>query len=139
CAVCGETHLISELPSLTNRNHLPQVCSDCYHGWLESELNLKSQKEIKCPEMGCKELPNHAEMQQYASPESFARFDALSVRDALTDDPNFRWCRNPNCDSGQIFEPDHSSHIFWCIACGFESCNFLGEGVHEGETCKEFD
>ncbi|KAF2493621.1 hypothetical protein BU16DRAFT_513666 [Lophium mytilinum] len=139
CALCGELHLTGDLPSLTNCNHHPKVCRDCYCVWLESELNSKGWRQIKCPEVGCKEFLNHAEMQQYASPEVFARFDALSILDSVQDNRNIRWCRNPDCKSGQKIEPDACSHLSRCIACGFESYTFLGEGPHEGETSREFD
>jgi hypothetical protein len=73
CAVCGDAKLIPELPSLMNCAHEPQVCSECYQGWIESQLNSKSWKEIKCPQDGCKELLKHAEMQQYATPEVYQK------------------------------------------------------------------
>ncbi|KAF2807483.1 uncharacterized protein BDZ99DRAFT_523095 [Mytilinidion resinicola] len=139
CAVCAESYPIPDLPSLMNCEHEPQVCSDCYQGWIASELNSKSWKEIKCPEEGCKQILNHAEVQEYATPEVYAKFDALSAREALNDDPNFRWCRGPNCKSGQIHESDVSGNIFVCVDCGFKVCT-VHEGVwHEGETCEEYD
>ncbi|KAF2489028.1 hypothetical protein BU16DRAFT_221230 [Lophium mytilinum] len=139
CAVCAESYPIPDLPSLMNCEHEPQVCNECYQGWIASELNSKSWKEIKCPEEGCKQILCHAEVQEYATSEVYAKFDALSAREALNDDPNFRWCRGPNCKSGQIHESDVSGNIFVCVDCGFKVCT-VHEGVwHEGETCEEYN
>ncbi|KAF2491119.1 hypothetical protein BU16DRAFT_144198 [Lophium mytilinum] len=83
CAICAESCPIPDLPSLMNCEHEPQVCSDCYQRWIASELNSKSWKEIKCPEEGCKQILCHAEVQEYATSEVYAKFDALSAREAL--------------------------------------------------------
>jgi hypothetical protein len=67
------------------------------------------------------------------------RFDALSAREALSSDPNFRWCRAPACKSGQIHFGGKDDTIFICNACGFKVC-VVHEGTwHEGETCEEYD
>jgi E3 ubiquitin-protein ligase RNF14 len=73
CAVCSETIPIHEFPALINCDHDPQVCAVCYKSWIASELDRKSWKEIGCPESGCKRLLKHAEVQQYATPEVYAK------------------------------------------------------------------
>ncbi|KAI9767590.1 MAG: Myosin type-2 heavy chain 1 [Geoglossum simile] len=139
CVVCTEAIPTPELPTLTNCKHKPQVCADCYKNWIASELDNTSRKEIRCPESGCGELLNHAEVRQYASPGIYAKFDDFSVRDALNNDPNFRWCRRVGCGSGQIHENDAGGNIFRCIVCGFKACFVHEDTWHEGETCEEYD
>src|SRR5213083_1377591 len=67
------------------------------------------------------------------------RFDDLSAREALNDDPNFRWCRRAGCRSGQIHEHGADGNIFRCFACGFKVCVVHEDTWHEGETCEEHD
>lgn len=67
------------------------------------------------------------------------RFDALSAREALNDDPNFRWCRRAGCKSGQIHENGTDGNIFRCIVCNFKVCTVHEDTWHEGETCEEYD
>ena len=73
CVVCSETIPIPEFPALMSCEHVPEVCTDCYKSWIASELDSKSWKEIGCPESGCKQLLKHAEVQQYAAPEVYAK------------------------------------------------------------------
>ena len=67
------------------------------------------------------------------------RFDAISTREALNDDSNFRWCRRAGCNSGQIHENGTDGNIFRCSVCGFKVCVVHDDIWHEGETCKEYD
>lgn len=68
-----------------------------------------------------------------------ARYDVLLTRDALSGDPNFRWCRAPGCQSGQVHESGHEGNIFRCAECGFRVCVIHDNTWHEGETCQEYD
>jgi E3 ubiquitin-protein ligase RNF14 len=139
CVVCGDPTPIIAFPALPNCEHEPQTCADCYRGWIESELNHKAWNEIKCPEHKCKVILQHSDVQQYAAPEIYERFDQLSARSVLNDDPNFRWCRAPNCQSGQIHISGIEGNIFRCIACGHRICVIHEDTWHEGETCEEYD
>jgi hypothetical protein len=74
CLVCYGFKPISEFPALKNCKHEPRVCAECYNQSIASQLDIKSWKEIKCPELGCKEQLKHADVQQYAAPEVYARY-----------------------------------------------------------------
>ncbi|KAF2476483.1 uncharacterized protein BDR25DRAFT_252513 [Lindgomyces ingoldianus] len=139
CVVCGENTPIPEFPALAECAHEPDICVDCFKGWIASELNTKSWSEIKCPGDGCRVILKHHHVQQHADPEIYERFDSLSARDALNDDPNFRWCRGPGCKSGQIHLSGEEGNIFRCIACGFRVCVKHENTWHEDETCEEYD
>ncbi|KAH9224590.1 hypothetical protein DL95DRAFT_282541, partial [Leptodontidium sp. 2 PMI_412] len=60
--------------------------------------------------------------------------------------PNFCWCENPNCHSGQIHLPGSRDPKMTCIKCAFDTC-FIhrlkwDEGnqpvQHNATTCKDF-
>jgi casein kinase I homolog HRR25 len=74
CVACTENIPIPEFPTLMQCEHDPQVCAVCYKIWIASELESKSWKEIRCPESGCEQLLKHAEVQQYAAPEVYAKY-----------------------------------------------------------------
>ncbi|ORY19712.1 hypothetical protein BCR34DRAFT_471454 [Clohesyomyces aquaticus] len=139
CVVCGDSTPVPEFPALVECNHQPEICRDCFKGWIASELESKSWDTIKCPGSKCKVIMQHNHVQQYADPDIYAKFDALSARSALNDDPNFRWCRGPNCQSGQIHVSGEEGNIFRCVACGFRVCVIHEDTWHEGETCEEYD
>ena len=136
CAVCGESTPMADMPSLINCAHKSQICAACFALWIESELTGKGWKNITCPHANCPVLLLHQEVQLYATPETFARYDSLAVREALDGVPKFRWCLNPACQSGQEHE---DGYIFTCTECGHQSCVVHNIAWHEGETCDEYD
>ncbi|KAF2192512.1 hypothetical protein K469DRAFT_553519 [Zopfia rhizophila CBS 207.26] len=139
CAVCGEATPIPDFPALVDCSHRPQTCVDCYQGWIASELSNNQWNKIKCPEHKCRVILKHHEVQQYATAEVYAKFDTLSARSVLNDEPNFRWCRARDCQSGQIHISGEEGNIFRCVACGFRVCIIHEDTWHEGETCEEYD
>jgi hypothetical protein len=136
CAVCSDSIHPTDMPSLPECTHQSTTCAVCFARWIESELATKGWKGIMCPNVSCNIILNHYEVQTYATPEVFAQYDKYSMRDALGQVANFRWCRNPSCPSGQ--EHDDDGYIFTCIACGHKTCVTHDVDWHEGETCDEF-
>jgi E3 ubiquitin-protein ligase RNF14 len=67
------------------------------------------------------------------------RFDAIATREALNNDPDFRWCHRAGCESGQIHENGVDGNIFQCVACDFKVCVVHEDTWHEGLTCEEYD
>lgn len=136
CAVCGDASPIADLPSLMKCAHRAETCALCFARWIESELSTKGWKGIGCPDAKCTVLLAHHEVQLYASSNVFAQYDSFAMRDALGHMPNFRWCQNPGCGSGQ--ENDEEGYIFTCIACGHKTCTIHDVDWHENETCEEY-
>jgi E3 ubiquitin-protein ligase RNF14 len=157
CTVCGDDVPIPQLPALMNCIHEPKVCAGCFASWIASALDSKGWRHIGCPESNCRTMLDHVEVQLYAAPEVFQkyllpsavstsntanalfRFDALSMRDALNDDPDFRWCLRPGCNSGQIHDGAVDDPRSVCNDCGFAVCIKHERAWHEGETCEEYD
>jgi hypothetical protein len=79
CVVCGDDTPISDLPSLVSCTHIPQTCADCYASWIGSELEAKGWRHLRCPESGCKEQLQHTEVQLYASPEVFLKYEGCAT------------------------------------------------------------
>lgn len=137
CAVCGESAPMADMPSLQNCAHKAETCSSCFARWIESELTAKGWKGICCPHSDCAVLLAYHEVQLHATPEVFARYESFSVRETLGGVPNFTWCLNHRCQSGQVHHED--GNIFKCIACGHKSCVVHNVAWHEGETCDEYN
>ena len=66
-------------------------------------------------------------------------YDQQSSRSALDADPNFRWCRGPSCEAGQVHEGGETQPIVRCVNCGFRTCFRHQEPWHEGMTCEKYD
>ena len=111
------------------------VCTTCLLRWLDERLTSKGWNNITCPE--CSVTLSHADMRAVASETQFKRYDYLSTRATLSAIPDFRWCLNHTCTSGQVHESDDP--IFVCVACGAKHCVVHEKPWHEGETCLEYD
>ncbi|KAL1876430.1 hypothetical protein VTK73DRAFT_9296 [Phialemonium thermophilum] len=137
CSVCGDAKKITELPAqLTAEcDHRPSLCKDCTRQWIHSSLESTLWDRLKCPE--CPKLLQFHDVQRYASPEDFVRYDTLATRAALKGIDDFRWCLSPTCESGQIH--DRSCAKFRCVACKAKHCVAHDVPWHSGETCAEYD
>jgi len=68
-----------------------------------------------------------------------ARYSSLQRNDALSKLPNFFWCPNPQCKSGQIHESSILEPIVVCTGCRGRFCFQHRVPWHETMGCEEFD
>jgi len=111
------------------------VCTTCLLKWLDNCLESRGWDKITCPE--CSVTLSHADMRTVASEVQYDRYNYLSIRAAVNTIPNFRWCLNRTCTSGQIHES--GGPIFECANCGTKHCVVHERLWHVGETCWEYD
>jgi hypothetical protein len=71
CAVCGDSILRFDFPSLAFCIHEPETCAECYASWISSEIKDGSWRKIKCPGNKCKVVLENHEIQQFATIEDF--------------------------------------------------------------------
>lgn len=67
------------------------------------------------------------------------RYDRNSVISAFRHMPNFTYCLNMGCDSGQIHGGGDDQPIMTCTACQFKTCFTHKIAWHSGMTCSEYD
>ncbi|XTI93253.1 hypothetical protein V2W45_1430445 [Cenococcum geophilum] len=140
CIICTDAKQIGKFPQgkiTACCGHEPQVCSEDVQIWITSELESKGWENIRCPE--CRELLERSDIRKLASKKTLARYETLVTRAILSANPNFRWCLNPECDSGQIHENNRDGPVFRCAECKTKICVFHERAWHKGETCKQFD
>ncbi|KAL2355489.1 hypothetical protein BJ546DRAFT_690698 [Cryomyces antarcticus] len=141
CVVCGD-----ELPTLSfpvkgptaSCAHEVKTCQGCLEQWVASELSSKGWDRIRCPE--CPELLQHPDVHRAAAKDVFEKYDRLATQSLLAADPNFHWCLNPKCKSGQI-QADNPSYpsLLACGSCRYRQCTKHQRKWHEGETCVQYD
>ncbi|KAF2807041.1 uncharacterized protein BDZ99DRAFT_422421 [Mytilinidion resinicola] len=106
-------------------------------------MESNGHDRITCAQ--CPEKLEYNEIQNLASAETFARFDALTTRAALSAIPKFLWCPSPNCASGQVHHgrPEHFP-LFTCVACKHSFCTNHPESPdpipsHPNESCEAYN
>ncbi|TVY39652.1 Uncharacterized protein LSUB1_G004501 [Lachnellula subtilissima] len=140
CAVCMESlepesfyqHKIT--PSC---DHETRICVSCVTQSIDIQILGISWDMIKCPL--CPELMHFESIKEIASEEAFQRYDRNSVIAAFRHMPNFTYCLNVGCDSGQIHGGGDDQPIMTCTACQFKTCFTHNIAWHSGMTCSEYD
>ena len=123
--------------------HVANVCKNCLRDQIASQLESKGSKgwnKLSCPV--CSRSLTHEEVQRFAAPEDFARYERFYLIEHLSKEPGFRWCLNGDCKSGQLYE--NTRFMPPRITCSAAGCNFAmcfrhQVPWHEGLTCAEYD
>ncbi|RIB23094.1 hypothetical protein C2G38_2033046 [Gigaspora rosea] len=124
--------------SLTTRcDH--KICRDCINQYINKQLNEKGIVKIECLANHCNFLMEYEDMKRVASKDLIERYEYLSFREAIRQIPDFRWCHNQNCGSGQEHLGEDISPIMICIACGQMNCFTHDVIWHDGRTCTEYE
>ncbi|CAG8587108.1 14705_t:CDS:2, partial [Racocetra persica] len=138
CHICCGNALVSDFVNITTKcNH--KVCRACVNQHINYHLNTKGITKIECFELSCKALMEYQDMKRVASKDLFERYEHLSFREAIRQIPDFRWCKNPTCGSGQEHFEKENSPIMICDACGKMTCYTHDVSWHEGLTCAEYE
>ncbi|KAF0457808.1 ring finger protein [Gigaspora margarita] len=138
CTICTEDVDIGAFLNITDQcNHDFSICRECVGEYIKHELEDNGNVKIKCPEDGCNEILIQKDIKEFASEETFRRYERFLLNIALSQISTFQWCLNPNCGSGQ----DHYQEgvpIMVCNSCGEKSCVVHGLPIEvECEQCSE--
>lgn len=153
CICCGDSQPPQNFPSkpaTASCSHESQTCTECMNTWFASQLDAKGATEdFTCPQ--CLSVLTHSELQLSTSPETFANYEKLLTRNALSQLPEFAWCLSPTCSSGQLnfdnndVENNNNNNnlipvpYMDCVACGYQQCVHHKCAWHRNETCAQYD
>ncbi|KAI1324733.1 hypothetical protein F5Y16DRAFT_380233 [Xylariaceae sp. FL0255] len=139
CIICVESIPRRDFPNgriSPTCQHEAQCCRSCLARHLDLQLQSNGSKSFTCPE--CREAIPYASIQEYASPETFMKYDQLMARNGLSEEPNFCWC-TAGCGSGQLHLDGEESPLMICNNCQSMTCFTHQSPWHDGLTCREFD
>ncbi|KAG8737283.1 hypothetical protein FRC12_017210 [Ceratobasidium sp. 428] len=142
CSICLD--LSDDLPRdppTSNCTHKPTVCRTCLEQYVSHAVQSGGLTTFPCPDAECKQTMEYLDIKKGAgtNKQCLERYEALLVRRLLQNEPNFVWCKNPLCDSGQIHESGDASPVVVCKVCSAESCFKHDTPWHTGLTCGEYD
>ncbi|CAG8614215.1 4928_t:CDS:2 [Paraglomus brasilianum] len=107
CEICCSEKELTEFKPITEKcAHAASVCLRCIELHIRHEVYDKGKTEIKCPGLDgtktCQGIMDHHNLKEFATDDVFKRLDQLKTTYALAAIPDFYWCKNPDCQSGQI-------------------------------------
>ncbi|KAH6625336.1 hypothetical protein C7974DRAFT_434463 [Boeremia exigua] len=138
CSICAEPIMAKDLSALSACTHAPEVCHECFLEWLRQQMEYKSWERLECPVAGCNNTVTHDDVKRLAPDDVFARFDELSIRNILSNDPDFRYCQAEGCSSGQVHDTGTEGYIFRCAECNHRMCTICEVPFHTDETCTQY-
>ncbi|GBB83223.1 hypothetical protein RclHR1_00100027 [Rhizophagus clarus] len=139
CQICFEFRPKFSFSKITaNCNHESNICKLCVKRHIKSQLDSRFDVEINCPFNGCNKKFNTDDIKNI-SEELSERISALALRQTLSMMPEFRWCKNPKCNSGQIHLEGANAPIMTCRDCGQKSCFTHDIPWHEDSTCSDYE
>ncbi|KAG9307449.1 hypothetical protein G9A89_017279 [Geosiphon pyriformis] len=141
CIICTETYAISEFQRVTaNCSHDKSICTGCVGRHIQHELKDKGNFKISCPNGNdCRNILSESDVQRFANEEDYKRYHKLSLNSVLSQMDDFRWCSNPQCDSGQIHWEGDAAPIMTCVECRQKSCVVHDLPIRAGSKCTECD
>lgn len=158
CAVCASPFAISATPSdaevtLPKRAptsqcaHPPNICTSCLSHTIAANLEAQgAARPVPCPQAACTASMSRDDVKEWATDDTFARWDMLSLRELMRIDAStnpdgglFVWCASPACYSGQLHPNGDAQPMVTCIRCGERTCFTHSTMWHEGQSCKQYD
>ncbi|KIM22909.1 hypothetical protein M408DRAFT_78334, partial [Serendipita vermifera MAFF 305830] len=143
CIVCTSDAAEVEFPidaPTSACNHPPQVCVGCLQQIILVSITSGDYSTgILCASPDCAQRLDYYDIQKFATPEAFDRYDKLLLQDSLRTDEHYVLCLEPSCAAGQEHTGGESNNIVTCHSCGTKQCFRHQVLWHEGFTCAQWD
>ncbi|KAL9113482.1 MAG: hypothetical protein Q9227_002523 [Pyrenula ochraceoflavens] len=135
CVVCDEPILAVAQDQITMTcAHTRDVCTECLQQTLEAQLESRGWDRFSCPT--CSQPLQHCDMQMWAPPGLFERYDAYLVSKAMESDESIVACAIVTCDGYGICDLGFDSWVT-CNKCEHRTCVGCRLEFHPGESCDE--
>ncbi|KAH6887505.1 hypothetical protein B0T10DRAFT_489868 [Thelonectria olida] len=137
CVICTEMESDYPIFSVTTAcNHPPQTCLGCIRQQIKSNMDSRRWNDIHCPE--CNAAMEYQDVERLADPETFARYERLSVQGVINDAPDLFEC-TAGCGYAQCHDSGSAQPIVICGNCNARSCFNHHVKWHDDLTCAEYD
>ncbi|CAG8434090.1 5291_t:CDS:2 [Diversispora eburnea] len=136
CHICINRYSKSKFQKITEKcTHKNDICITC----VDKHISSRMENVINCPHLGCGKEFEFNDIKRIATKKVFERYDTLTLRKVLQGMPEFKWCKNASCGSGQIHFGGDDAPIMTCNACKAKSCYIHDVPWHKGKTCEEYE
>jgi hypothetical protein len=158
CIICAETKPIPRnFPS--SSHHFPQcdhehlACITCYTTHARNIVTARGNWDhLTCPQ--CNTGISGRELRALLPSSSVLSLNRIVRQKKFETDPNYHWCPQPNCGSGQLYHPKKNQNLqnlyydpLWyneqnmvtCKKCKRKTCFKHKIPWHEGYSCARFE
>eukprot|EP01094_Clydonella_sp_ATCC50884_P024199 TRINITY_DN600_c0_g1_i1.p2 TRINITY_DN600_c0_g1~~TRINITY_DN600_c0_g1_i1.p2 ORF type:complete len:231 (-),score=66.26 TRINITY_DN600_c0_g1_i1:224-916(-) len=141
CTVCYESKAEAEYVAASLKcTHQGNVCRGCLRTEITTVIT-KNSANLRCPSSACRAEMHVEDVRRVLQDEAQAsRFSEIVFRNYIHAQPDFFWCAQAGCGSGQEVEGGVAeANWFRCIKCNGLTCVHHRAVMHEGLTCEQYD
>ena len=159
CEVCLRTLPLESFPQQdfgSKCNHKADICASCLEQAITVNVKSNSWNNVPCPYSSCERMLESSVVRKYLKGQLLEKYNSskdqplfrklisqsynnyvekLEIRNL----PNFRWCLNTECVSGQVHNEGVENLRVICRACQSESCFLHQIPRGEGKKCVACD
>jgi E3 ubiquitin-protein ligase RNF14 len=128
CSICFEDQRGSQFLRLDCRH---VFCTCCIREQATIHIRDGSLDALKCPQPGCGDSLQAHTLRQILDPETYERWEMLTLQRALDQMPDAAYC--PRCATLSL--EDLSENVADCPRCFYIFCTLCNEGRHPGVQC----
>eukprot|EP01090_Pellita_catalonica_P002670 TRINITY_DN12242_c0_g1_i1.p1 TRINITY_DN12242_c0_g1~~TRINITY_DN12242_c0_g1_i1.p1 ORF type:complete len:237 (-),score=31.49 TRINITY_DN12242_c0_g1_i1:84-731(-) len=136
CPICCCDYKIQEMYTLDNCFH--RYCFECLGEFLKVKIMESETDKLFCPDPQCKCEISRDEVRHCVSPELFAKFDEFTLKSALNNMEDLRWCPKAGCGNAMIGDEANPMMVCSNTTCRYTFCFKCKEEWHTDATCEEY-
>jgi len=140
CEICDEsapTRTVNcPITSSCSHPSARQICRPCLEKHIEAQMSTQSWDSITCWVPRCDAVLQYKDMEKFAAPSDFERYNEFLTRRAMGDEETYILCAHPGCRSGGYADLKSIS-FFDCPVCRGRTCVTCHIRYHAGEPCPE--
>ncbi|KAF7908813.1 hypothetical protein EAE99_011683 [Botrytis elliptica] len=119
----------------TKCEHKTHICASCLEQAVVANVESNSWDNIPCPYSSCERMLEPSIVRKYLKEQPLENYNNCIEKLEIRNLPNFRWCLNPKCVSGQVHSEGPKYLRVICHACQSESCFLHQIPRVEGKKC----
>jgi hypothetical protein len=147
CTVCYSNLSEDMFQKITDGcTHPFSICTKCVHKHIINIVKggsfavVASYGNMACPNLSCNSRLQGNEIKRFLNKEEYDRWDRLAFQEWTEAQPEFRWCSQNNCGSGQLVDGGADANSFFrCVKCNNMTCIKHMVPFHSGMSCDEYD
>ncbi|KAK8905079.1 hypothetical protein QC760_006279 [Botrytis cinerea] len=142
CEVCLRTLPLESFPQQdfgSKCNRKADICASCLEQAITVNVKSNSWNNVPCPYSSCERMLESSVVRKYLKGQLLENYNNYVEKLEIRNLPNFRWCLNTECVSGQVHNEEVENLRVICRACQSESCFLHQIPRGEGKKCVACD
>jgi len=135
CLICFDDFNDSIKDGYTIQPCFHCYCKQCLREYLKQKIQDGDVMKLKCPDPRCQTPLEYHHISSLVDSDLLQKYETFSLRMALKEDPNARWCPRPGCNNCIIGDPQIPKIHCDAPDCNTDICFNCSQVWHPGQDC----